>query len=82
MRYLQRTKDYMLTYHKSENLEIIGYSDSDLAGCQDTKRSTSAYVYMLSRGAISWRSAKQSLIAPSTMAAEFIACYEATNHAI
>ncbi|XP_062093925.1 secreted RxLR effector protein 161-like [Humulus lupulus] len=81
MRYLQRTKDYMLTYRKSENLEIIGYSDSDLASCQDTKRSTSGYMYMFSGGVISWRSAKQSLIASSTMVAEFIACYEATNHA-
>ncbi|KAG8483132.1 hypothetical protein CXB51_022089 [Gossypium anomalum] len=34
MRYLQRTKDYMLTYKKSDLLEVIGYSDSDFAGCQ------------------------------------------------
>lgn len=33
MRYLKRTKDYMLTYRKANNLEIIGYSDSDLGGC-------------------------------------------------
>ncbi|XP_062089502.1 secreted RxLR effector protein 161-like [Humulus lupulus] len=58
MRYLQRTNDFMLTYRKSENFEIIGYSDSDLASCQDSKRFTSSDVYMLSRGAISWRSAK------------------------
>ena len=33
MRYLQRTKYFMLTYRKSDQLEIIGYSDSDFAGC-------------------------------------------------
>ena len=33
MRYLQRTKDYMLTYRKLDQLEIIGYSNSDFAGC-------------------------------------------------
>ena len=33
MRYLQRTKDYMLTYRKPDQLEIIGYSDSDFDGC-------------------------------------------------
>ena len=84
MRYLQRTKDYMLIYRKSEDTdaEIIGYSDSDHGGCQDSKRSTSGYVYLLAGGAISWKSAKQSLIGPSTMAAEFIAYFEATNHAI
>jgi transposase InsO family protein len=82
MRYLQRTKDYMLTYRRSDQLEIIGYSDSDFAGCQDSRRSTSGYIFMLAGGAISWKSAKQTLIATSTMAAEFVACYEASNHGI
>lgn len=80
MRYLNRTKHYMLTYRRSDQLEIVGYSDSDFAGCQDSRRSTSGYIYLLAGGAISWRSAKQTLIASSTMAAEFIACYEASNH--
>ena len=82
MRYLQRTKGYMLTYRRSDRLEIIGYSDSDFAGCQDSRRSTSDYVYLLAGGAISWRSAKQNFVASSTMAAEFVACYEASNHEI
>ncbi|RVW36414.1 Retrovirus-related Pol polyprotein from transposon TNT 1-94 [Vitis vinifera] len=37
MRYLQRTKDYMLTYSRSSHLEIVGYSDSDFAGCLDSR---------------------------------------------
>jgi hypothetical protein len=80
MRYLKRTKDYMLTYRRSDHLEIVGYTDSDFAGCKDSMKSTSGYIYLLSGGAVSWKSAKQSLIASSTMAAEFIACYEASNH--
>ena len=72
----------MLTYQKSDNLEIIWYTDSNFTGCQDSRKSTSGYVYMLAGGAISWRSAKQTLIASSTMTAEFIACYEASNHGI
>ena len=67
MRYLQRTKDYMLTYHRSSHLEIVGYSDSNFAGCLERKRSTSGYIFMLAGGAISWKSVKQTLIAPSTM---------------
>ena len=82
IRYLQRTKEYMLTYRRSDQLEIIGYSDSDFAGCQDSRRSTSGYIYLLAGGAISWRSAKQTLVASSTMAAEFVACYEASNQGI
>ncbi|RVX00778.1 Retrovirus-related Pol polyprotein from transposon TNT 1-94 [Vitis vinifera] len=82
MRYLQRTKAYMLTYRRSSHLEIVGYSDSDFAGCLDSRRSTSGYIFMLVGGAVSWKSVKQTLIASSTMEAEFIACYEASNHGI
>ncbi|GJT37412.1 hypothetical protein Tco_0937277 [Tanacetum coccineum] len=31
LRYLQGTKDYMLTYRRSNNLELVGYVDSDYA---------------------------------------------------
>ncbi|RDY14616.1 hypothetical protein CR513_00297, partial [Mucuna pruriens] len=44
--YLRRTKGYMLTYRKSEGLEIIMYSDSDFDGCQDSKRSMFGYIYI------------------------------------
>ncbi|XP_057958480.1 1-aminocyclopropane-1-carboxylate oxidase homolog 1-like [Malania oleifera] len=53
MRYLQRTKDYMLTYRKLDQLEIIGYSDFDFDGWQDNKRSTSGNIYLLDGCAIS-----------------------------
>ncbi|PKU64457.1 Retrovirus-related Pol polyprotein from transposon TNT 1-94 [Dendrobium catenatum] len=82
MRYLKRTRDFMLTYQRSDHLEIVGYSDSDFAGCLDSRRSTSGYIFMLAGGAISWKSVKQTLIASSTMEAEFIACYEASNQGI
>ncbi|MCI31598.1 hypothetical protein A2U01_0052810, partial [Trifolium medium] len=47
----------MLTYRRSKSLEIIGYSDSDFAGCQDSRKSTSGYIYLLAAGAVYWRSA-------------------------
>ncbi|CAL1376252.1 unnamed protein product [Linum trigynum] len=80
LRYLQGTKGHMLSFRRSDHLEVIGYSDSDYAGCVDTRKSTFGYLFLLAGGAISWKSAKQSVIATSTMKAEFIACYEATNH--
>jgi hypothetical protein len=49
----------MLTYMKTDNLEVIGYSDSDFAGCVDSQKSTSSYVFTLANGAISWKSFKQ-----------------------
>ncbi|WKA10746.1 hypothetical protein VitviT2T_028303 [Vitis vinifera] len=82
MRYLQRTKDHMLTYRRSSHLEIVGYSDSDFVGCLNSRRSTLGYIFMLVGGAVSWKSVKQTLITCSTMEVEFIACYEASNHGI
>jgi len=40
------------------------------------------YVFMLASGAVSWRSAKQTLTATSTMEAEFVSCFEATSHGV
>uniref|UniRef100_A0A2N9GQF3 Integrase catalytic domain-containing protein n=1 Tax=Fagus sylvatica TaxID=28930 RepID=A0A2N9GQF3_FAGSY len=82
MRYLQGTKDYMLMYRRTDNLEVIGYSDSDFAGCIDSRKSTSGYIFLMASGAVSWRSAKQTLTATSTMEAEFVSCFEATSHGV
>jgi hypothetical protein len=54
LRYLQGTKDLMLTYYKTDApLGIVGYSDSDFAGCLDTEKSTSRYIFTLANGVIS-----------------------------
>ena len=82
MRYLQGTKDYKLMYRRTSNLEVVGYSDSDFAGCVDSRKSTSGYIFILAGGAISWRSVKQTMTATSTMEAEFISCFEATSHGV
>jgi len=47
LRYSQGTKNHMLTYRKSDHLEVIGYTDSDFVGCMDTRKSTFGYVYLL-----------------------------------
>ena len=67
----------------SNESEVIGYSDSDFAGCIDTRKSTFGYLFMFAQGAISWKSAKQTIVSSSsTMEAEFVACFEATIHAL
>ena len=48
----------------------------------DDKKSTSGYISMMAKGAISWKSAKQILTTSSSMEAEYVVCYEATCHAI
>jgi hypothetical protein len=82
LRYFQGTKDFMLTYRRSDNLEVVGYTDADFARCVDSRKSTSEYIYTLAGGAISWKSSKQSLVAASTRQAEFVAYYEATGQAV
>ena len=62
MSYLQGTKDFMLTFRRSDSPEVIGYSDSDFAGCIDSRKSTFGYLFTLARGAISWKSVKQTII--------------------
>jgi hypothetical protein len=69
----------MLTYERSDSLKIVGYSDSDFAGCLDTDRSTSGYVFKLAGGAIPWSSSKQTVMTSSMMYVEFVACYEAVG---
>ena len=37
IQYIQGTKDYKHTYKRSDHLKVVGYSDSDFAGCPDSK---------------------------------------------
>jgi hypothetical protein len=76
---VQGIKGLMLTSRRSDSLEIEGYSDSDFAGDVDDRKSTSGYIFTLTKGAISWKSSKQIVTASSMMYAEFVACYEATG---
>ncbi|XP_068641915.1 secreted RxLR effector protein 161-like [Aristolochia californica] len=82
MKYLQGTKDYILMYRRTDNLEVIGYSDSDFAGSIDSRKSTLGYIFLIASGAILWRSAKQTLTATSTMEAELVSSFEATSHGV
>ena len=40
MRYVQETKDYMLMYRQTNNLDLVGYSDVDFVGYIDSRKST------------------------------------------
>ena len=71
LKYLRRTRDYMLVY-SSGDLNLLGYTNSDFQADKDSRKS----VFTLGGGAIVWRSIKQSSIADSTMEAEYIAASE------
>ena len=82
MRYLQGAKNNMMMYRHTDNLKVIGCSNTDFAGFMDSRKSTSGYVLMLASGVVSWRSMKQTLISTSTMEAGFVSCFEATSHGV
>ncbi|WKA01571.1 hypothetical protein VitviT2T_019846 [Vitis vinifera] len=82
LRYLQGTKDLMLTYQRTNILDVVGFCDVDFVGCIDDKKSTTGYIFVMAGGAVSWKSVKQTLTTSSTMEAEYVACYEAWCHAI
>ena len=82
LRYLQGTKDLMLTYWHTDTFEEVGFRDSDFEGYMDDKKSTSGYIFIMAKGVASWKSVKQTLTASSTMEVEYVVCYEATCHAI
>ena len=84
LRYLQGTKSHMLTYRHSDQLEVIGYTDSDFGGCEDSRKSTSGCVFVFSRRSHLLEKCKANhyciaIIVPSIMEAKFVACFEATN---
>ncbi|KAL0546022.1 hypothetical protein IC582_015926 [Cucumis melo] len=81
LKYLRRTKDYMLVYG-SKDLILTGYTDSDFQSDKDVRKSTSESVFTLNGGAVVWKRIKQSCIADSTMEAEYVAACEAAKEAV
>ncbi|KAF7150925.1 hypothetical protein RHSIM_Rhsim02G0113200 [Rhododendron simsii] len=81
-RYLQGTWKFGLFYKKGERSDLRGFTDSDYAGDQDDRRSTSGYVFMLGSGAVSWSSKKQPIVTLSTTEAEFVAATSCVCQAI
>ncbi|XP_040369555.1 secreted RxLR effector protein 161-like [Rosa chinensis] len=61
---------------------VVGYVDSDFAGDLVKYRSTTAYVFTLGSGPVSWKSNLQSRIALSTTKAEYIAVTEGAKEAV
>ena len=81
LKYLRRTKDYILMYGGDELIRI-GYTDFDFMLDNDLEKSTSGQVFTLGGGAVSWRIIKQKCIADSTTEAEYVAACEATKEAV
>ncbi|XP_062182043.1 uncharacterized mitochondrial protein AtMg00810-like [Phragmites australis] len=74
LRYISGTLDFGYHYtRKKKDAQLIGYSDSDLAGDIDTRKSTTGVVFFLGNNVITWQSQKQKVVALSSCEAEYIA---------
>ena len=48
----------MLTYQRSNILDVVGFCDAHFVGCIDDKKFTMGYIFMMAGGAVSWKSVK------------------------
>ncbi|KAK7405387.1 hypothetical protein VNO78_06644 [Psophocarpus tetragonolobus] len=76
LRYLHGTIDKKLCLGGDKPI-LVGYSNSDMGGDIDSRRSTSGYLIKFAGGAVAWQSKLQKCIALSTTETEFIAITEA-----
>jgi len=81
LRYLKGTQKFALHYGGKE-VKLQGFCDADMAGDPDGRKSTTAYVYTLGSGAVSWVSRLQKIVALSTTEAEYIAATEACKEMV
>jgi len=73
LRYLKYTPSIDLWYPKDASFTLLGYSDSDFAGCRVDRKSTLGGCHLLGHSLVSWSSKKRNSVALSTAEAEYIA---------
>jgi hypothetical protein len=66
MRYLKYSPNIGLWYPKDAQLELVGFWDSDYAGCKVDRKNTSGGCQLLGRSLVSWSSKRQNSVALST----------------
>ena len=76
LRYVVGMVLWGLHYHprggKDTAPHLMGYSDNNLAGDVNDRKSTSRLIFFLAGGPIAWQSAKQKVVALSSCEAEYI----------
>ncbi|TYJ52530.1 hypothetical protein B9479_006854 [Cryptococcus floricola] len=71
--YLGQTKHEGLVLGGDGTAEALeGWVDADLAGCLDTRRSTSGYVFKAYGSVVDWQSKRQAVTATSTLESELM----------
>ncbi|XP_026436207.1 uncharacterized protein LOC113334084 [Papaver somniferum] len=71
LQYLKGSLGSGIVLGSSDISTVTAYSDSDWAGCPDSRRSTSGYAVFLGCSFISWTSKKQPTVSRSSAEAEY-----------
>jgi hypothetical protein len=82
LKYLSRTRDRGIIYHRSDKFELVGYSDSDWGTDVTTRRSVTGYLFKLANGPVSWKSRLQPTVALSSSESEYMALSAAAQEAL
>ena len=56
---------------KNSVLDVVAYSDSDWAGCRETRRSTGGFCVMIGSNIVSWSAKRQPTVSRSSTEAEY-----------
>nr|CAE04657.2 OSJNBa0061G20.13 [Oryza sativa Japonica Group] len=84
LRYISGTIKTGCWYGREEvgNAKLVGFSDSDMAGDLDDRKSTTGVLFRYGGSLISWQSQKQKVVALSSSEAEYIAATTAACQGI
>lgn len=71
LRYLKSSPGQGIILPKDNDLQLVGYCDSDWASCPLTRRSTTDYLMKLGSAPISWKTKKQITVSKPSSEAEY-----------